>query len=161
MYKNSKQTVLFPMLLAAGVALGILLGQYLGRHDRASEIRGMLTQMALPTNKLTYTLSLIENRYVDSVSMDSLAEHVIPMLVAELDPHSVYIPASEMQELNEPSRGSSTASAWSSTWPPIRSSCSTSFRRGRATGPVSRRATGSWRSTIRWSPGAGCLKTRS
>lgn len=24
MYKNSKQTVLFPMLLAAGVALGIL-----------------------------------------------------------------------------------------------------------------------------------------
>lgn len=111
MYKNSKQTVLFPMLLAAGVALGILLGQYLGRHDRASEIRGMLTQMALPTNKLTYTLSLIENRYVDSVSMDSLAEHVIPMLVAELDPHSVYIPASEMQELNEPSRGSSTASA--------------------------------------------------
>lgn len=39
MYKNSKQTVLFPMLLAAGVALGILLGQYLGRHDRASEIR--------------------------------------------------------------------------------------------------------------------------
>ncbi len=105
MYKNSKQTVLFPMLLAAGVALGILLGQYLGRHDRASEIRGMLTQMALPTNKLTYTLSLIENRYVDSVSMDSLAEHVIPMLVAELDPHSVYIPASEMQELNEPLEG--------------------------------------------------------
>lgn len=65
----------------------------------------MLTQMALPTNKLTYTLSLIENRYVDSVSMDSLAEHVIPMLVAELDPHSVYIPASEMQELNEPLEG--------------------------------------------------------
>ena len=105
MYKNSKQTVLFPMLLAAGVALGILLGQYLGRHDRASEIRGVLTQVALPTNKLTYTLSLIENRYVDSVSMDSLAEHVIPMLVAELDPHSVYIPASEMQELNEPLEG--------------------------------------------------------
>lgn len=105
MYKNSKHTVLFPMLLAAGVALGILLGQYLGRHDRASEIRGMLTQMALPSNKLTYTLSLIENRYVDSVSMDSLAEHVIPMLVSELDPHSVYIPASEMQALNEPLEG--------------------------------------------------------
>ena len=41
--------------------------------------------MALPTNKLTYTLSLIENQYVDSVSMDSLAEHVIPLLVKELD----------------------------------------------------------------------------
>ena len=45
----------------------------------------MLRQMALPTNKLTYTLSLIENQYVDSVAMDSLAEHVIPLLVKELD----------------------------------------------------------------------------
>ena len=65
----------------------------------------MLRQMALPTNKLTYTLSLIENQYVDSVAMDSLAEHVIPLLVKELDPHSVYIPASEMQEINEPLEG--------------------------------------------------------
>ena len=65
----------------------------------------MLRQMALPTNKLTYTLSLIENQYVDSVAMDSLAEHVIPLLVKELDPHSVYIPAAEMQQLNEPLEG--------------------------------------------------------
>ena len=32
MYKNSKHTVLFPLLLAAGVALGLVLGQYLGRN---------------------------------------------------------------------------------------------------------------------------------
>ena len=105
MYKNSKYTVLFPLLLAAGVVLGLLLGQYMGRNSTTSEIKGMLRQMALPTNKLTYTLSLIENQYVDSVAMDSLAEHVIPLLVKELDPHSVYIPASEMQEINEPLEG--------------------------------------------------------
>ena len=105
MYKNSKHTVLFPLLLAAGVVLGLLLGQYMGRNSTTSEIKGMLRQMALPTNKLTYTLSLIENQYVDSVAMDSLAEHVIPLLVKELDPHSVYIPASEMQEINEPLEG--------------------------------------------------------
>ena len=97
MYKNSKYTVLFPLLLAAGVVLGLLLGQYMGRNSTTSEIKGMLRQMALPTNKLTYTLSLIENQYVDSVAMDSLAEHVIPLLV--------YIPASEMQEINEPLEG--------------------------------------------------------
>lgn len=105
MYKNSKRTVLFPLLLAAGVVLGLVLGQYLGRNSTASQLKGMLSRMALPTNKLTYTLSLIENQYVDSVSMDSLAEHVIPLLVKELDPHSVYIPASEMQALNEPLEG--------------------------------------------------------
>ena len=105
MYKNSKHTVLFPLLLAAGVVLGLVLGQYLGRNTTTSQLKGMLSRMALPDNKLSYTLSLIENQYVDSVSMDSLAEHVIPMLVKELDPHSVYIPAAEMQALNEPLEG--------------------------------------------------------
>lgn len=105
MYKNSKHTVLFPLLLAVGVVFGLLLGNYLGRNSTASQLRGMLSHLSLPTNKLSYTLSLIENEYVDSVSMDSLAEHVIPLLVKELDPHSVYIPASEMQALNEPLEG--------------------------------------------------------
>lgn len=105
MYKNSKHTVLFPLLLAGGVVLGLLLGQYLGRNDTASQIKNMLGRMNMPANKLSYTLSLIEKEYVDSVSMDSLSEHVIPLLLKELDPHSVYIPASEMQQMNEPLEG--------------------------------------------------------
>lgn len=105
MYRNSKRTVLFPLLLAAGVVLGLLLGQYLGRNSTASQLRGLLQHMSVPSGKLTQTLSLIENQYVDSISMDSLTEHVIPLLVKELDPHSVYIPAAEMAELNEPLEG--------------------------------------------------------
>ncbi len=105
MYRNSKHTVLFPLLLAAGVVAGLLLGRYLGRNTTASQLRGLLQHVSIPTNKLTQTLALIETQYVDSVSMDSLAEHVIPHLVRELDPHSVYIPASEMAELNEPLEG--------------------------------------------------------
>lgn len=105
MYKNSKNTVLSPLLLSVGVALGILIGSFWGRHEASSHIRGLLTQMSVPTNKLAYTLALIENRYVDSVSIDSLVEPLIPTLVSELDPHSVYIPVSEMQALNEPLEG--------------------------------------------------------
>ena len=71
MYKNSKHTVLFPLLLAAGVVLGLVLGQYLGRNTTTSQLKGMLSRMALPDNKLSYTLSLIENQYVDSVSNTS------------------------------------------------------------------------------------------
>lgn len=106
MYRNTKRTVLFPLLLAAGVIAGILFGLYVGRHDTASQIRGMLHRMAAaPDNKITRTLSLIERQYVDSISMDSLAERVLPLLVGELDPHSVYIPAEEMAALNEPLEG--------------------------------------------------------
>ena len=70
MYRNSKHTVIFPLLLAAGVVLGLLLGQFMGRNSAESQLRGILTRLTQPDNKLNYTLSLIENRYVDSVSMD-------------------------------------------------------------------------------------------
>ena len=105
MYRNTRHTVLFPLLLAVGVALGLLLGQFLGRTSAESQLRSVLNRVTLPDNKLSYTLSLIEHQYVDSISMDSLAEHVIPLLVKELDPHSVYIPAAEMQAVNEPLEG--------------------------------------------------------
>ena len=50
-------------------------------------------------------MALIEREWVDSIPMDTLAERVIPLLVSELDPHSAYIPASEMQRVNEPLEG--------------------------------------------------------
>ena len=105
MYKNSKRTILFPLILAMGVVLGLAFGRYTGRNSTVSQLRGLLQRAQMPDNKLVQTLSFIENLYVDSISMDSLAEHVIPLLVKELDPHSVYVPADEMAELNEPLEG--------------------------------------------------------
>lgn len=105
MYKNSRHTILFPLILALGVVAGLVLGQFMGRTSAESQLKGLLQRATLPDNKLSYTLSLIEHRYVDSISMDSLSEKVIPLLVKELDPHSVYIPASEMQAVNEPLEG--------------------------------------------------------
>ncbi len=105
MYKNSRHTILFPLLLAAGVVAGILLGQYLGRAKVEQQFRGVVSRLATSEGKLGYTLSLIEREYIDSLSVDSLTELVLPKLISELDPHSVYIPASEMQAVNEPLEG--------------------------------------------------------
>ncbi|WP_304582473.1 S41 family peptidase [uncultured Alistipes sp.] len=106
MYNNSKRAVLFPLVLALGVAVGALFGVYVGRNTAGTQLRDLLMErLAEPDNKLTQTLSLIESRYVDPVSMDSLAEHVIPLLIGELDPHSVYVPAEEMAAMNEPLEG--------------------------------------------------------
>ncbi len=104
---NTKKKLLLELLLAAVLILilGIFSGLYMGRQTTASQLQGMLRQVSLPNNKLAYTLSLIENQYVDSISMDSLSEEVIPLVLQELDPHSVYIPASEMQAANEPLEG--------------------------------------------------------
>ncbi len=105
MYRNTKRTVLFPLLLASGIAAGMLAGLYMGRNSTASQLRSMLLQATFSSNKLTQTLSLIENRYVDPISIDSLSEHAIPLLIKELDPHSIYVPASEMAAMNESLEG--------------------------------------------------------
>lgn len=106
MYKNNKHTIIFPLLLAVGIVLGILLGQFVGRSRAESQLRTLIGRAGLnTTNKIMQTCMLIEHKYVDSISMDSLSEVVIPLLIKELDPHSVYIPARDMQQLNEPLEG--------------------------------------------------------
>ena len=106
MYKNNKHTILFPLILAAGVVLGILLGQFVGRNSVESQLRTLISRGGLNTNnKIMQTCMLVEHKFVDSISMDSLSELVIPLMMKELDPHSVYIPAREMQQLNEPLEG--------------------------------------------------------
>jgi carboxyl-terminal processing protease len=50
-------------------------------------------------------LNYIEDQYVDTVAMGKLVESTIPTLLKNLDPHSVYIPASDLLEVNEPLDG--------------------------------------------------------
>lgn len=105
-YKNSKHTILFPLLLAVGIVLGILLGQFVGRNKAESQLRTLISRTGLTSpNKLMQTCMLVENKYVDSISMDSLTELVIPLMMKELDPHSEYIPARDMQAMNESLEG--------------------------------------------------------
>lgn len=106
MYKNNKHTILFPLILAVGIVLGILLGQFVGRNKVESQLRTLISRGGLnTTNKIMQTCMLVEHKFVDSISMDSLSELVIPLMMKELDPHSIYIPAREMQQVNEPLEG--------------------------------------------------------
>ena len=106
MYKNSKHTILFPLLLAAGIVLGVMLGQLVGRNRAELQIRNIVNRSNLQlNNKILQTCMLIEHQFVDSISIDSLSELVIPLMMKELDPHSDYIPARDMQQVNEPLEG--------------------------------------------------------
>lgn len=50
-------------------------------------------------------LDLVKDHYVDSVKLDSLQYNAIDEMMSHLDPHSIYIPASNLQELNEELEG--------------------------------------------------------
>jgi len=57
------------------------------------------------TFKIGKTLALLEAIYVDSVDISSIAEQMIINTLRNLDPHSVYIPAKDVQDENEPLQG--------------------------------------------------------
>ena len=97
---------ILPLLLVVAIfVVGLRVGVVRGRKSAHRQLREIVNELSLSTNKLTYTLSLIEKSYVDSLSLDSIIEHVMPHVVEKLDPHSAYIPAAEMQEVNEPLEG--------------------------------------------------------
>ncbi len=56
--------------------------------------------------KLNTILGLIDNEYVEKVDIDSLIEETIPQLMKKLDPHSTYIPSSDLRAVNEDLDGS-------------------------------------------------------
>ena len=57
------------------------------------------------TYKFGRTLSLINEFYVDSVNLNDLTEKAIVEMLKNLDPHSVYISAKDVKEMNEPLNG--------------------------------------------------------
>jgi len=62
----------------------------------------MLTE---ETIKISRTLSLIDTWYVDTTNMPKLTEKVIVDLLKDLDPHSTYISAKDVKDMNEPLLG--------------------------------------------------------
>lgn len=95
--KNSKNTIAWIPIV---IALSLIGGIWLGLHfsNKVSHTSGQ--------RKLDNILGLIESDYVDEVDIDSIIELTIPKLMANLDPHSTYIPASELQAVNEDLDGS-------------------------------------------------------
>lgn len=88
--KKNIGLILLPLVLAVGVVGGIIIGSRVG-SDRLTPAE----------QKLRSVLALINGEYVDNVNLDSLLESVYPQLISSLDPHSVYIPSSELTAVNE------------------------------------------------------------
>jgi len=94
---NSKY---FPILIFATLAFGILLGGWLSFTDQNQFLAKNNSK-----NKLNKLIDFINTEYVDNVNTDSIVTHTVDNILAQLDPHSVYIPPSEQTEVAESMRG--------------------------------------------------------
>lgn len=90
-WKKFLQPLIYTSLLAFGIFLGILLRP--------------TTPYGSAGNKFNEVLSLIKSTYVDTVNQEILEEEAISGLLKNLDPHSVYIPAADLQSVSEPLDG--------------------------------------------------------
>lgn len=97
--KNTRFSVYIPVLIAVSVVLGIMIGYRLTSNS------GNNLPLISKSSKLEAIIDLIQNAYVDSISTDTLVEKTIPQLLKNLDPHTAYIPAKEMVEVEEEMRG--------------------------------------------------------
>jgi carboxyl-terminal processing protease len=96
----SVRTILTPILVAVAIVLGIVIGRYY----KASEAENMF-YIYPRTDKLTNVINYISHEYVDPITKEDLIEKAIPIILSELDPHSQYLPASEVAAVNEPLEG--------------------------------------------------------
>lgn len=85
-----------PLWIAFGIAAGIFIGNIFAPLDYFSS-----RKVYAGNKKIDEVLGYISKSYVDTVNIDDLVERAIPSILSGLDPHSTYIPASEMKKNDE------------------------------------------------------------
>ena len=91
-----------PLLMAVCVAFGIVIGTFYANHFSGNR----LNIINSGSNRLNNLLHIIDDQYVDNVNIDSLVDKAIPQILSDLDRHSVYITAKDMQAANDELKGS-------------------------------------------------------
>lgn len=91
-----------PLIMAVCVIIGIMIGSFYANHFSGNR----LNIINSGSNRLSNLLHLIDDQYVDKVNIDSLVDVAIPQILADLDPHSVYISAKDAQAVADDLKGS-------------------------------------------------------
>lgn len=90
MNNNSRLKNWFPLIGALLLVAGMWIGYLLAGGDELTPAQ----------QKLNEIFALVRDEYVDEVNDDSVVEMAIPAILQNLDPHSMYIPRSELETAN-------------------------------------------------------------
>lgn len=86
----------FPLVIATSIVLGIIIGDHISTKKFITD----------KDRKINTVLNLIESEYVDTLSIKDLVELTIPKIISNLDPHSYYIPSSDVKATDDELNGS-------------------------------------------------------
>lgn len=96
--KNSRLT---PIFIAVSVVIGIMVGTFYAEHFSGNRL-GIINSSS---NKINALLRIVGEQYVDDVPIDKVVEDAMPLILQELDPHSKYIPAKDLEAANSDLEG--------------------------------------------------------
>ena len=99
---KSNNNRFMPFLLAVCLVAGIAIGTFYANHFSGNKLGIINTS----SNKLNALLHIIDNQYVDTVNITDLVEEAMPQILSELDPHSSYIPAKDLEAVTADLKGS-------------------------------------------------------
>ena len=99
MNKNLK--IWLPLLFSIVMIIGMLMG-----YKMRDAIPGKSFFAVERASSIQEIINLLNNRYVDSINTKGLTDTAIQAILSKLDPHSTYIPAKDLQQINEEIKGS-------------------------------------------------------
>ena len=99
--RNKRIQIALPVFFAFAVILGMFVGYKL--HSNMPISKSFFG--ADSKNKIDEVMDLIKQRYVDEIGLDTTSDKAIEQILLDLDPHSIYIHASSLKEVNEDLEG--------------------------------------------------------
>ncbi len=100
-YKNSKKAIFLPLIISISIVVGMFAGRmFSGNNDIVATGNNVST-----FGKLDMIINMIDHNYVDTVDSRKMVEDAIPELLKQLDPHTVYIPAKDFEDVTQGLRG--------------------------------------------------------
>ncbi len=98
--ENNKMKKYTPTLLVMSALIGTFIGFYI------ADIQQKTIIIPSGMNKVDELMELVHRCYVDSLEMNEIIEKTMPKILTELDPHSTYIPAKDLEATNADLRSS-------------------------------------------------------
>ncbi len=94
--EKKKLQVWLPLLFSITMIAGMFFG-----YKMRDGIPGKSFFYREKRRPIQEVMDLIQNRYVDTVNINALSDTAIEVILAKLDPHSVYIPAEDLESAND------------------------------------------------------------
>ncbi|MBD0779360.1 PDZ domain-containing protein [Maribacter sp. ANRC-HE7] len=98
---KKKYNYILPTIIAAALAVGVFVGGKLDFNDSPEKLFTTNSKK----DKLNRLIDYIDYEYVDDIDTDSIVDVTVNNILEKLDPHSVYIPKREMDEVSENMKG--------------------------------------------------------